>query len=56
MLAVTGAPGIHFEDHTELSEFNCPEWSHLDGPDAAEFTRKLLPLVETALGGSSGES
>jgi hypothetical protein len=45
LLAVTGAPGIHFEDHAELASFTCPEWSHLSGPDSTEFTRRLMPLL-----------
>jgi len=45
ILRVTGAPGIHFEDHPELSGFDCPEWSHLRKKDATEFTRRLVPLL-----------
>lgn len=48
MLRETGAPGVHFEDHAELAGFDCPEWSHLSGPDSVEFTRRLVPhLRET---------
>jgi len=49
MLAVTGAPGIHFEDHPELSDFVCPEWSHLTAADAVLFSQRLMPLLEEAL-------
>ena len=45
LLAVTGAPGIHFEDHAELASFPCPEWSHLSAADSIEFTRRLMPLI-----------
>lgn len=45
LLARTGAPGIHFEDHPELAHFDCPEWSHLSDGDAARFTRALVPLL-----------
>jgi hypothetical protein len=45
LLAVTGAPGIHFEDHAELASFPCPEWSHLSAQDSKEFTRRLMPLL-----------
>jgi hypothetical protein len=45
LLAVTGAPGIHFEDHAELASFPCPEWSHLSAADSTEFTRRLMPLI-----------
>jgi hypothetical protein len=49
MLAVTNAPGIHFEDHPELASFDCPEWSHLTAEDAVKFTTALMPLLEQAL-------
>ena len=45
LLAVTGAPGIHFEDHPELASFQCVEWSHLSATDSVEFTRRLVPLL-----------
>lgn len=44
----TGAPGIYFEDHPELM-FDCPEWSHLSGPDSVEFTKRLVPYLKSAL-------
>jgi len=44
----TGAPGIYFEDHPELM-FDCPEWSHLSGPDSVEFTKRLVPHLKSAL-------
>ncbi|NIQ02921.1 MAG: hypothetical protein GWM98_23210 [Nitrospinaceae bacterium] len=46
LLEVTGAPGIHFEDHPELSGYDCPEWSHLTKSDAAEFTRRLTLIFK----------
>ncbi len=46
ILQITAASGIHFEDYTELSGFDCPEWSHLSKQDAAEFTRRLMPLFQ----------
>ena len=52
MLQATGAPGIHFEDHPELSGFDCPEWSHLTAEDAVRFTEALMPLLLEALEGS----
>lgn len=45
LLAITGAPGIHFQDHPELARFDCPEWSHLSARDAVDFTRALVPLI-----------
>jgi hypothetical protein len=49
ILAVSGAPGIHFEDYPELAGFRCPEWSHLTAEDAKTFSRNLMPILETAL-------
>jgi len=49
MLAVTGAPGVHFQDYPELSDFDCPEWSHLTASDAVLFTQRLMPILENAL-------
>ncbi len=51
MLQVTGAPGIHFEDHPQLAGFECPEWSHLTAADAVQYTETLMPLLEDALAG-----
>jgi hypothetical protein len=45
----SGAPGIYFEDHPELASFDCPEWSHLSGPDSIEFTKRLVPHLKVAL-------
>lgn len=49
ILAATGAPGIHFEDHPSLSGYDCPEWSHLSPEDSVKFTRALMPLLKKAL-------
>lgn len=49
LLAESGAPGIYFEDYPELARFDCPEWSHLSGPDSVEFTKRLVPHLKTAL-------
>lgn len=49
LLARTGAPGIHFEDHPELAGFSCPEWSHLSAGDATRYTRAMMPLLVEAL-------
>lgn len=42
----TGAMAIHFEDHPELQGFTLPEWSHISGREAAEFTRRLYEVIE----------
>lgn len=49
LLAATGAPGIHYQDHRELAGFECPEWSHLSAADSVEFTRRLVPLLKPHL-------
>lgn len=49
MLAVTGAPGVHFEDHPQLAGFNCPEWSHLTAADAVRFSQAVTPMLAEAL-------
>ncbi len=46
LLTITAAPGIHFEDYPQLTDFDCPEWSHLNKKDSTEFTRRLIPLFK----------
>jgi hypothetical protein len=46
LLARSGAPGIHFEDHPELQGYVLPEWSHLSAAEAERFTAALYPIVE----------
>jgi hypothetical protein len=46
LLARTGAPGIHFEDHPEMQGLELPEWSHLARKDAERFTEALWRAVE----------
>jgi hypothetical protein len=41
LLARTGAPGIHFEDHPDMQDLRLPEWSHLAGADADRWTAAL---------------
>ena len=50
LIKATGAPGIHFEDHPELASFECPEWSHLSAEDSIEFTKRLVPHLQRAIG------
>ena len=50
LIAETGLPGIYFEDFPELSGFVCPEWSHLSAGDSVEFTKRLVPHLQQALG------
>ena len=49
ILKESGAAGIYFEDYPELAGFDCPEWSHLSGPDSVEFTKRLVPHLQAAL-------
>lgn len=46
LLKRTNTPGIHFEDHPEMLNYELPEWSHLTAADANKFTAALAPLVE----------
>jgi hypothetical protein len=46
LLAESGVPGIHFEDHPELQGYRLPEWSHLSAAEAERFTAALQPIVE----------
>lgn len=48
LMKETGAPNIYYSDHPELI-FDCPEWSHLSGPDSEEFTKRLVPHLKRAL-------
>jgi hypothetical protein len=41
LLARTGAPGIHYEDHADMQGLWLPEWSHLAGADADRWTAAL---------------
>ncbi len=49
LMAETKAPNIYYSDYPELI-FDCPEWSHLSGPDSVEFTKRLVPHLKQALG------
>jgi hypothetical protein len=46
LLKRTGAPGIHFQDYSELQGYNQPEWSHLSASEASRFTAALVRIVE----------
>ncbi|MBL9190418.1 MAG: hypothetical protein JNK23_23260 [Opitutaceae bacterium] len=49
LMQETGAPNIYYSDHPELI-YDCPEWSHLSGPQSVEFTQRLVPHLKKALG------
>ncbi len=44
----TGVPNIYYSDYPELV-YECPEWSHLSGPQSVEFTQRLVPHLQAAL-------
>lgn len=52
LLAYTKTPGIYFGDYPTLTQFTCPEWSHLSPTDAGRFTQELLPILEQTMGWS----
>jgi hypothetical protein len=43
----TGSPGIYFKDYPELKDFMCPEWSHLNGRDAALYTHRFARILKS---------
>lgn len=45
VLRETNTPGIHFADYPELSQYSCPEWSHLTPEDAVTFTEDLVAIM-----------
>jgi hypothetical protein len=46
ILAVTGCPGIYFEDYPAIAHFVCPEFSHLKPSDAIIYTKNLVQILE----------
>jgi hypothetical protein len=44
--AETEATSIYFEDYPELSDFTCPDLSHLDRREAPLFTLALIRILE----------
>ena len=50
LLQETGAPGIHFEDYPELSQYPCIEWSHLGPAEAKAFTRDFIRIMQQKTG------
>jgi hypothetical protein len=49
LLDMTHCPGIYYSDYPELSEFSCPEWSHLSAGDSVEFSKRLVPHLRAVL-------
>ena len=48
LIARTGVPGLHFEDHAEMQGYDLPEWSHMSEAEAQRFTAAFAPLAEQA--------
>lgn len=46
LVARSGLPGIHFEDHADMRGLDLPEWSHLSARDARRYTAALAPRVQ----------
>lgn len=45
LIAVTGAYGIHFEDHAAMQGLEVVEWSHLSADSQLKFTRAYVELL-----------
>ncbi|OIQ29616.1 MAG: hypothetical protein BM564_05240 [Bacteroidetes bacterium MedPE-SWsnd-G2] len=45
LISVGNFKSYHFEDIYETKNLDCPEWSHLSGPDADLFTEVLANLL-----------
>ena len=46
ILAVSGCPGIYFEDYPAIAHFVCPEFSHLKPSDAIIYTTNLVQILQ----------
>ncbi|MBA3673714.1 MAG: hypothetical protein H0W75_01945 [Chitinophagaceae bacterium] len=46
LLAITGCPGIHYQDYSAIANFQCPEFSHLKYSDAIIYTKNLIQIIE----------
>lgn len=46
LLVETKSPGIHFLDYPAIAHFDCPELSHLSRPQAIEFTKHFIEILE----------
>lgn len=50
LLAFTNCPGIHFAEYPAISNFSCPEFSHLSQPDAVIFTKEFIRILKEEKG------
>ncbi len=52
ILSITKLPGIHFADYPAISNFTCPEFSHLSQTDATVFTKEFIRILNQEKGWS----
>ena len=50
LLAETGSQGVHFKDYSQISNYACPEFSHLSPADAIDYTTKLVEILRNSYG------
>ena len=50
LLAETHCKGIHFQDFPAISQYECPEFSHLSPEDAIDFTKHFVDLLKSEAG------
>ena len=46
LIEKTGALGIHWMDHEALQGFWLPEWSHIAGSEADDYTKALYAVIQ----------
>ncbi len=56
LLKYTNTPGIHFENYPTITNFVCPEMSHLSSVDAITFTKHLAAILQNEKGWSFPQS
>lgn len=49
LLQETNCRGIHFLDYPQISNYQCPEFSHLSPEDAIDFTKHFIKILKTDL-------
>lgn len=50
LLSNTNTKGIHFKDYPPISNYTCPEFSHLSPTDAIDFTRHFVSILKSEHG------
>jgi len=46
LLRKTKAPGVYFQDYSELQGYDLPEWSHMTRASAERYTQALYRINE----------